>query len=476
MTHAAHPDTERGWRAGLPSQASAERAAAIVIASPLLVWPALLNGYPIIFVDTAAYLLHTITGEAPWDKTAAYGPFLWLFHQGFSLWLSVAAQGLILSSVLWLTQRVACGVVSPTRHLLLALGLGGLSSAPWFAATVMPDFFTPIVVLCLFLLGFGEARLSRAEMAGTGILGAVAIAVHLSHLPTALALVMLVLVIRRRWQPTLRAALPVMAAIMFLLGTTWHATGRVTLSANGAVFLFARLQADGPATWTLRDRCPASDWYLCDFIDRMPMDSDHFLWNPRSPPAMDAAGRHRPMGAVLLAPEARAVVAATLRAYPADVAAAALRNTLAQLSRTRVGDMFDEADLDQFGEGVLARGFPARERAAFAQGAQMQGALARLAAPALRLHGAVLVLSAILLVAVAWRPAFRADRQRLGLVLCILLGMAANAFATGALSKPHDRYQARIIWLLPLGAAIAAWPAGLVFRARPKAPALEPMT
>ena len=52
-----------------------------------------------------------------------------------------------------------------------------------------------------------------------------------------------------------------------------------------------------------------------------------------------------------------------------------------------------------------------------------------------------------------WRA--RGGRQS-GLVLCVLVGIGANAVATGALSGPHDRYQARIAWLLPLVALLAA--------------------
>jgi hypothetical protein len=47
--------------------------------------------------------------------------------------------------------------------------------------------------------------------------------------------------------------------------------------------------------------------------------------------------------------------------------------------------------------------------------------------------------------------------RRLGLAVCVLVGITANAATTGALSGPHDRYQARIAWLLPL-AALLAWP------------------
>ena len=40
------------------------------------------------------------------------------------------------------------------------------------------------------------------------------------------------------------------------------------------------------------------------------------------------------------------------------------------------------------------------------------------------------------------------------LVMTILLGVLANAAVTGILSTPHDRYQARVIWLVPMAAML----------------------
>ncbi len=449
------PQTAAATRA--PSvRALAGRPLAILAAAALLVWPAFMNGYPILFIDTVSYLVHTITGQAPWDKTVAYGPFIALFHQERTLWLPLIAQGLLLSHLLWLTQRVACGEVTPARHLALAAGLAALTSAPWFAATLMPDFFTPVVVLCLFLLGFGETRLGRLEIAWTALLAAVGIATHLSHLPTALALVALMPLLRRSWRPLLRVAPPVAAATLFLVGANWYAFGRATLSAHGSVFLLARLQADGPATWTLRERCPASGgWYLCGFLDRLPMDSDRFLWDPDSPPSRDAAGNPRPWGFVTLAPEAREVVAATLRDHPLAVARAALGNAVEQLFKVRLGDTLEYPQLRIMHTWDIWDAFPPRELSRFRAGAQARGELERLAAPAAALQLPVLVLSLVLALAGCWRLACNGDTSRLGLLLCVLVGLAANAFTTGALSKPHHRYQARIVWLLPLGAALA---------------------
>jgi hypothetical protein len=41
------------------------------------------------------------------------------------------------------------------------------------------------------------------------------------------------------------------------------------------------------------------------------------------------------------------------------------------------------------------------------------------------------------------------------LLACVALGLLANAAATGALSAPFERYQARIIWLLPFAVTLA---------------------
>jgi hypothetical protein len=43
-------------------------------------------------------------------------------------------------------------------------------------------------------------------------------------------------------------------------------------------------------------------------------------------------------------------------------------------------------------------------------------------------------------------------------VVGVLVGISANAFATGALSKPHLRYEARVLWLMPVIAGMALLP------------------
>ncbi len=436
------------------------RILAILIAAALLVWPAFMNGYPIVFVDTGTYLAQTVEGEAHWARTTAYGPFMYVFHWRLTLWLSLAAQGLLSSILLWLVQRVATGVATPFRHIAIATGLALLTTAPWFTATMMPDALTPACVLCAYLLGFGEARLSRAEMIFVGLFGAVAITVHLSHLAVAAGLVVLTLLLRRRLAPTLRAAIPLAMAIVFLIATNLIAFGRPSISPHGSVFLLARLQADGPATATLRRHCPRPGWYLCGYTEMFPMDAEAFLWQADSPLNRDRDGNDRGDDQVSagerLSDEARDIVAVTLLEQPWGVARQVLRNTLRQLVTARLGDMLSDRLIDQsVGWGVRHQ-FPAAEIARFEASRQTRGELERLAAPFDAVQWPVFVVSFVLVLAFLTRRAAWRDAYRANFALVVLAALAGNAVATGGLSGVHDRYAARIAWLLPLSVAIAA--------------------
>jgi hypothetical protein len=318
----------------------------------------------------------------------------------------------------------------------------------------MPDAFAPAVLLALLLLGFSRDALSRAEAAALGVLAALGIAAHLSHLPLAVAMLAIVLLLTRRVAPALRVALPIAGAVAMLLGTNLWGHGRAVLSPHGATFLLARLQADGPAARVIRDRCPDAGWYLCAFADRLPMDSDDFLWRSDSPVNRAPDGTPRFLGGALLSTEAGAIVRETLRAHPIEVARAMLGNALRQLVIAGAGDTLVNDHLAAAVRPRIAEAFPPRELAAFDASLQARGLLPAAIAPILPIHAPVLLLGAALALAALWRG----DSLRRRLIIGLLIGVAANAFATGALSKPHQRYEARILWLVPVVAALTLLP------------------
>ena len=467
-------------------------AAAIAAGAAMLAWPAVLNGYPLLFSDTGGFLHQTLGPLMLWDKPWVYGPLLHALHWRVSLWLPLVAQAVMVAWVIAVVVRVTerpppqpspatagegeenrlpapspavagegwGGGVAAIATLALCAFAAFLTTAPFTVSLLMPDVFAPVIVLALFLLGPARAAIGRGEAIVLGVLAALGIAAHLAHVPLAAALVLATLLVTRSPRAAVRTALPLLAALALVFATNLVGHGRLSLSAHGATFLLARLQADGPGAETIRARCPEAGWYLCAFADRLPIaDSDEFLWDRASPVNRDAAGEPRFLGGATLSAEAREIVAATIADRPFEVAAAMLRNTLRQLALVEAGDTLGPDHLATAVRPRIAEGFSARELAVYDAALQARGLLREAAAPFTQPHLPVL-LAALALVPVAlWRAVQAGQRPRLALLVLVLVGCAANAVATGALSKPVPRYEARIAWLLPLAVALALIPA-----------------
>jgi hypothetical protein len=436
---------------------AARAALAVAGGGALLLWPAFLNGYPLVFVDTASYLHQTTAAGPPvWDKPVVYGPLLHAFHWRTALWPAAAAQALLVSWLLWLAARTLLGRAGVGAHLFLVAALSVGTAAPWFASLLMPDVLAPALVLAVALLGWGDPRsLERAALVLVVVLAAAA---HLSHLPL-LGASLAVLAASRRWRGLREGAMALLAALLLVVATNAAFQGQAAVSPYGAVFAVARLVADGPAARTVEARCPEAGWHLCRWAGgRLPTDSDEFLWSPDGPawaPRLDGA---RPGGPISLAPEAGAVLRETLAREPWAVLRAAAANAARQLLASRTGDTLVPDHLAESVAVQLAPAFPAAEGARFAASLQFRGALPAAAAPFQWPHLPVLLLGAAPLPLAAWRAWRASDAPLLGFLLCAVIGVLANAAVTGALSGPHDRYGARMAWLLPLSALLAWWP------------------
>lgn len=413
------------------------RLAALVVGAALLTWPALVNHYPILFSDTGGLLEMGLLPSMGWDKPFVYGPLIAALSLHLTLWLPLIAQGMLLSVCLWITQR-ALAPPTASHHLALCGILAVATAAPWFTATLMPDVFTPIAALSLIA---AAAPLPRAASLSMIIVGALAITAHLSHLVLAAALIAALTLLHRHvpW----RAVASLAAALVFLLLSNWIGHGRPSISPYGSVFALARLIADGPARDYLDRACPQAGWTLCAWRDQLTDDSDQFLWDAKSPFWAD------PMPLPEFAAQAGQIVLATIRNDPVRVLRDAYRNAAHQLARTDLGDTLGPDFLGDAVRPRIERFYPPAELERFDASRQANGTLAPLAARLRPLHRAAL-LAALAANAAILLSGLRKSSPRADLAALILIALAANALATGALSTVHDRYEARLAWLLLL--------------------------
>jgi hypothetical protein len=401
-------------------------------------WPALWNGYPLVYSDTNVFIYQPTPGYYNWDKPFIYGPWMLLVHGWQSLWGVAAAQAILVSQLLWLTLAVF-SPPNKLRFLLLCLILAVCTGASWFVSLLMPDIFSALTVLSIFVLGFSP-RLSRSLAVWVCLVGALAIAVHLSHLVIAAACVSVVLLLRfARFGVVM---LPLVLALGLLVSTSYYAFNKLAVSPFGSVFMLARFAADGHVNATLGANCPKAGWHLCAWKDRLPSDSDVFMWDSKGP-----VWSH-PGGPIGLAPEASTLVSLAARDNPLGVMASMLKNTSQQLVMIKLGDTLHADSLDVTVAKSIEANFSSAELARFKAAKQWSNALQERVQWLNALVVMVLVLSLVLSLYSLWRALMMRDTRAIALILLLWVGALANAFATGALSKPHYRYQTRIAWLL----------------------------
>jgi membrane-bound metal-dependent hydrolase YbcI (DUF457 family) len=217
---------------------------------------------------------------------------------------------------------------------------------------------------------------------------------------------------------------------------------KLAVSPFGSVFFLARLAADGHINPVLKQQCVQQSLHLCMWQDRLPTDSDDFMWNGKGP-----VWSH-PGGPIGLAPEASALVMAAVMAEPLDVARSLLSNTSRQLFMIGLGDTLHDDHLDVTMGARIAANFPAAELERYRGSRQIMHTLVPSAEVFNTLGSLSVIVGFLLSLYVLYRSWMNKDRVLMVLIVMVWVGLLANAFATGALSKPHYRYQTRITWLL----------------------------
>lgn len=411
---------------------------------------ALLNGGPIYYPDTAAYILDAdrlADFEAPFAvRPVFYGLAIWPFHWDTFFFPALLIQALIIAHLIYLTARTCdCGL-RPLGFLGLMAALILLTPVSFHVSHLLPDIFVGALILVLFLLGFCRDRLSRAEKCYLVVLGAACTSFHLTAIPVGLALVVMCLlfsIMARRRAATLLVLAPVVLGIVVSLGFSVAVFQRVTLTPKSPPHFLARILADGPGRDFLRETCSQSKLILCDYQDRITATEDDFLW--RLLPSIPPADGYR------ILTEQQQVVRGTIAKYPLQVMAHMLSNMLRQLVTFQSETQVNPEEWAQFQAGgtPLARSLEhSRQSEGWFDKASLAGVNG--------IHAAIVAISlpAMLLLA---RIAFRRRLFRLlGLVATVLTGLVANAFACGAFGGVFARYEGRVVWLLPLAAVVCA--------------------
>ncbi len=415
--------------------------------------PALWNGFPLVFDDVGGYIDGFITGLPANGRAAIFGAYLTLGIP-FNFWPMVLIQSALMAWLLVLMLKAHGFRNRPGLTLSLGLGLGTLTSLPWYASQIMPDIFAPAGIIALYLLAFRLRTLAWHARLLLGLVIAFGMAGHMAIFGVAVGLCVTLIgwrALALKWpveRP--RLAYPVGATafgVLLALAVNWLVIGQFGFTPGGSNFLFGRLIQTGIAAQYLADNCPNPTLRLCAYRDSLPSQGDDWLWSGDSSPLYKLGGWDR------FEEEAARIVKDSLARYPIAHLQAAAAGTIEQLVRVKSGDI--PGPWTWHLHGVLKTHAP-HVYGDFAAARQQQKAFEFFSmvnivhVPLALLATAMLPLLAVF----AWRG--KLSRTAGSFAAFVLIALLGNAFVCGALSNPHDRYQSRVVPLAVLALALAA--------------------
>jgi hypothetical protein len=459
----------------------------ILLFAALQTVPTVLNGFPFVFFDTRGYYSSgeaavgfALGGHGPdaragdaveapapetpnapgaeergverselsFSRSPYYGAPLFLLFS-LSPFAVVAAQALALAVLAWLTVRVLLPERAVAAYLLAGVVCAAVTPLPYFAGYLMPDVFSAVVPLGLFLLAYGWRELSIGERVLVWLLLSASLVFHTSHILLGVGLMAVIAVLalfpalRPRGRGWLTAGSALGAGIAGVVVFNIAIQAVFGVSPVNPPYLTARGLEDGPVAEMIRAGCPGHDFAICAADPEANADSQQFLWGTEG--GFYAAGD--PETRLRLSEEDFAVFFAAAAERPFEQIAASLGNTASQ---------FGMFGLYEFGTAPLVLEqsapdyLPPAELSAFARSDAARGTLP-LGALSLAIYAAA-IFGALVLAVLAAQG--RLGRRTAALLVIVLATLVGNAIAGGALSDAHHRYQARLIWLVPFLATI----------------------
>jgi hypothetical protein len=455
--------------------------AAFVVLVVAFVWPALYNGQPFFFPDTTTYIRGADAGiqaafghKSAWsvppdapksvssidDKTILtgrspyYGALLYLGDITRGFWLTVIAQACAVLGAIGLALGAARVPMWPHGRVISAC-IAVATTAPFFASLLMPDVFAGVAILTAAVLFSVRQRMTSRDYVVSFVLLVAATAFHDSHVLILFVLLSAAAaygVAIRSWANWVGLLVILFALVIGILAQSvfFAAVRQVVGTAPlRPPFLMARTIEDGPGYRYIRATCPANGFKVCQFADRLPLMADDFLWKS-GPGGVFAAAS--PEERRELSNEQVRFMLAVIRYDPWAQLSASAKDAAMQLIELGLTE-FRYTDLEK--EGFAGK-IPGAHLKTLRASAAYRGTM-----PLRYLEAWILgcvVIAGFVVAAVLLRrvPRTPPGSPVVPIIIWTVIGIFVNAAVCGILSGPHDRYAARVSWLLPFAALLVA--------------------
>ncbi|MGE5537693.1 MAG: hypothetical protein ACM30I_03675 [Gemmatimonas sp.] len=395
-------------------------------------------------------------------RSEFYAVPLYLLGSWLTLWAPAILQALAASSLLWIATAVLLDRRSPLLFAVVVVVLTAATPLGFYTTLLMPDVFAGLGLLAAALLLCYADRMSRWQRAHAATLITVAVAMHTSNVIVIAAL--LLIAVTAAWLLPLAR---LKAAGFALVGCALAvAVGAEALSKSAlhdvfgqrirtAPFLEGRVITDGPGRLFLQQACRTRPFAACLYKDMDIVNADDIIWPDDTlhdvPLITDPAERHRFLD------EQTPVVIGTLLSHPFAQLIASAKNAAFGVANFRIVNTIGYSlsglirrNNDQ--TRMLLQIVPNLDACLSAQPPCYYEPQLR---PVQWLQYIVTALAfaglGLRILQYVRRPERVGAHGRLILVAVILAGaVVVNGAICGAAAGPWERYQARVIWLVPM--------------------------
>ena len=416
------------------------------------------NRYPFVYSDSGTYIRSGFEGYVPVDRPIMYGLFVRHISMKYSLWLVVLAQNIILSYVLFSTLKFVIKENYRIWFVLIIFLLTFTTGLASFSNQIMADIFMGILILSLFILLFVK-KLPPWDMVFFTVLIIFSEACHFSHLFVASALMVIILLTRMLPFAMLKEiSVKRIVAVSCVVFSVWLIVPTVNyfhsskffLSEGSHVFLMAHLNETGVLKRYLDDHCDQyPELSLCDLNEDLQVDVGTFTWvDSYSSKYGGFKGSKKEFDFIL-----NEIISDP--AYWWDNVFNFVLYGLTQLTENSVGEGLTAHDK---GSSPYYSIYTHMNREAFDMLNSKQNKYGKAVLNfdfLTRIQWIVILTALFVVIFIVVTGNYRYyDQTSINFLGFILICIVLNAFFTGGLIAPNDRYSSRLIWLLPLSVAV----------------------
>lgn len=436
----------------------------IIIGGIILIGAGIYNEFPLVYSDTGTYIHTAFKHIVPNDRPLSYGLFIKHVLFNNSLWSVIVCQGLILSTVLYGGFRFVLSKNPLLRNITFistVLVLSITTGVSWYTSQIMPDIFAPISILALVVILSGFNRVTWPLKIFLPCFLLISNAMHVSHflISTGILAIALIagMIFKKRTQKNLipktnltLATVLVGISMISIPSIHYYYSGNFVITKASHVQLTARMIDNGLLKKYLNEHCqePNEPYKLCKYKDSLASNISPFLWDKNS--VLHQVGGWEASKKVFQP------ILNDMLSTPKYIALnvyTSLKSTLNQLGQNTMGSGLSpyreesppygqvhwrfKEDLDQYMSSKQNQ-----KKLDFSFLNQVQNIL--------------LWLSLVFTLITLFYKPLRAKlfTSEWIFILLILLAIVLNSLATAGIHMAYDRFQARVVWLLPLCAII----------------------